>query len=149
MDYLKKSFSVAVSNPRYDEILWTPCVEWAGYRTRCGYGQLRFQGRLGYAHRVAWIRANGPIPAGMQVCHRCDNPSCVRLDHLFLGTAQENAQDMARKGRTGHGTLSPTEVQEIRELCASGLSQSVVGDAYGVDQTQVSHIARGTEWSWM
>jgi hypothetical protein len=56
------------------------------------------------AHRIAWELTNGPIPAGLFVCHHCDTPGCVRPDHLFLGTAQENMQDASRKDRMLHGT---------------------------------------------
>ncbi len=49
--------------------------------------------------RVSWEMHNGPIPKGLFICHRCDNPPCVRPDHLFLGTARDNQQDMRQKGR--------------------------------------------------
>jgi len=74
----------------------TPCDEWDGPRDRDGYGRLS-RGRR--AHRVAWEEANGPIPDGMCVLHRCDNPPCRRLDHLFLGTVADNNRDKALKGR--------------------------------------------------
>lgn len=54
------------------------------------------------ASRVAWELAHGPIPSGHYVCHHCDTPSCVRIDHLFLGTPKDNMADMTRKGRNYH-----------------------------------------------
>lgn len=79
------------------------CWEWSGARFPRGYGhvQLRVLGPPDeiYAHRAAWRFTFGPIPDGLFVCHHCDNPPCVRPDHLFLGTAQDNVHDSQRKGR--------------------------------------------------
>src|SRR5690606_18431715 len=77
------------------------CWEWGGYVDKqSGYGKLAMRpGPPTGAHRVSWQLHNGPIPEGMWVLHSCDNPKCVRPDHLFLGTPLDNSRDMVSKGR--------------------------------------------------
>ena len=90
------------------------CWLWMGTQDR--YGQFRIGGRNGHqvgAHRVAWMLANGLIPMGVHVLHRCDIPTCVNPSHLFLGTRKDNMQDAARKGRLGPQS-------QKRKICARG-----------------------------
>lgn len=75
------------------------CVVWTGSTVYGGYGQIWVQGRKVRAHRYVWERANGPISRGLVVRHKCDNPPCVRLDHLEIGTLKDNTQDMIARGR--------------------------------------------------
>lgn len=75
------------------------CFIWIGAASELGYGRFRFNGTVQGAHRVSWQLANGPIPDGMHVLHRCDVPSCVRPEHLFIGTDLDNVRDMHAKGR--------------------------------------------------
>lgn len=83
------------------------CWEWQLHRTPNGYGQVKAHGRTTTAHRVAWELTYGPIPDGLFVCHHCDNRTCCRPDHLFLGTCQDNHDDAKRKGRTLTGDRHP------------------------------------------
>lgn len=84
------------------------CWEWNRGRNRDGYGRLswsyglvqKFGGERA-AHRIAWILTHGPIPRGMLVLHKCDNPPCINPDHLMLGTELTNMQDKIHKGRGG------------------------------------------------
>lgn len=78
----------------------TPCIEWEGQRLKDGYGVIRAGVNRGRrAHVVSWEMENGPVPDGLNVLHRCDNPPCYQVDHLFVGTQAENVADMIAKGR--------------------------------------------------
>ena len=82
----------------------TGCAEFTGYRNEHGYGVIRGEnGKIVLAHRAAWTVRNGEVPDGLCVCHKCDNPSCCNVEHLFLGTRLENMRDRDRKGRTLKG----------------------------------------------
>lgn len=80
------------------------CWLWTGATTGKGWhGRFSVDGRLTMAHRYSWEMANGPVPDGMKVLHRCDVPACVRPIHLFLGMQADNMRDAGRKGRIGTG----------------------------------------------
>ncbi len=138
------------------------CWNWTGATGSFGHGVVRIATVLYKAHRVSWTWANGPIPEGLCVCHRCDNPRCVRPDHLFLGTKQDNSSDMARKGRAGSvvhpervprgeasGTakLTAQAVREIRRLYAAGAAnQYELAARFGVSQPAIGMIVRRRNW---
>lgn len=127
------------------------CWVWTGAKTY-GYGVLGIDSRNRRAHRVSFELANGPIPAGLFVCHRCDNPPCVRPDHLFLGTNRDNSQDKIAKGRQPYGSevhtakLRETQVVEIRLALIAGVQGATLARQYGVSESTLHYIKHGKRW---
>ena len=77
----------------------TGCLNWTAFKLPAGYGTINIGGTHRLAHRVSYQMCYGVDPKQLLVCHKCDNPSCVNPQHLFLGTHKDNTQDMIRKGR--------------------------------------------------
>jgi hypothetical protein len=75
------------------------CWHYCGARNQFGYGRMTYRGRLQVAHRLSYEAFVGPIPAGLSVLHRCDNPACINPEHLWLGTYSDNRRDCVTKGR--------------------------------------------------
>jgi len=125
------------------------CWEWTAKRKENGYGDFapgtRSSDRHVYAHRYSYELHYGPIPDGHQVCHRCDNPPCVRPDHLFLGTHRDNMDDMIAKGRQAHALLTPKQAADVRIEHARGPRGigSALARRYGVSKHVISRIATG------
>jgi hypothetical protein len=138
------------------------CWLWTGTVTPDGYGHLvltsnNIQHRT-YArvHRFSWELHFGPIPDGLHVCHHCDNPGCVRPDHLFLGTNLMNVRDSARKGRhrnpdnrgSKHGMSKLTEAT-VKEIKTLGKAYGVgrLAARFNVSAGAISMILSGQRWA--
>ena len=130
------------------------CWEWTAHRTPLGYGRFNTgDDFIEGAHRMAWRLSNGPIPAGTEICHHCDNPPCVNPEHLFLGSHADNMGDAARKKRlpgnrtrlTPGAKITPAMAQEIRALRGTA-PYRVIGARYGIGASQVCQIMLGRQW---
>lgn len=134
------------------------CWEWVGTKNPKGYGHIEINGKEVRAHRFSWEIHNGPIPEGLCVLHKCDNPGCVNPAHLFLGTYADNAQDMIAKGRdnkargeaSGNAKLTEQDVREIHALLkCCYLSRQTIGEMFGVTRAAVGAIKTGKNWGWL
>lgn len=139
------------------------CWLWRGATTHGGYGVIgkgrATEGNI-RAHVLSYELTHGEIPEGLEVCHTCDNPPCVRPDHLFLGTQKDNVLDAISKGRQinppikrgeDHGMvkLTTTQVLQIREELKAGNRQTDIAEHYNVTQAAISLIKLGKKWAWL
>lgn len=148
-----KGFQPRPLRERFDEKVDRSgeCWIWKGAHDAAGYGDM---GRDGRAHRVSYALAFGPIPPGMWVLHRCDNPPCVRPEHLFLGTHQDNMDDMNTKGRNAQprgeahsaAKLSDLVVREMRQARARGEGLRAIARRIGISHQAAGAAIHGKTW---
>lgn len=137
----------------------TGCWIWDGYGFSGRYGSFNMGGRGmdEMAHRASWKLNKGPIPPGMDVCHKCDVPRCVNPEHLFIGSRSDNLKDMVSKKRAGNHQrldgkpnkrfiLTVEQVQEIRALYPAGGSYAKLGKRYGVSAITISRVVSGERY---
>ncbi len=148
--------------PSLQERLWSKvdktesCWLWTGWTAKAGYGFIKDDGRDRPAHVVSFEMAKGTVPRGLKVLHRCDTPSCVNPEHLFLGTSTDNSRDMTSKGRQafgekqGNAKLTREDVKSIRRrYLAGGIRQNILASEYGVSRTTIYDVTKGKSWKWL
>lgn len=135
------------------------CWLWMGAHGLHGHGQIYIGSvtNLTSAHRISWLLHHGPIPDGLSVLHRCDNPPCVNPEHLFLGTQKDNMQDAIEKGRfkflaprrgpsNNKAKLTWTQVADIRSAYIGGVTLSQLSRDYSMARATLRRIVRGDGW---
>lgn len=126
------------------------CWLWTGAISQHGYGRFSGEGRkTTQAHRWAYQKYKGDIPAGMSLCHKCDNPSCVNPNHLFIGTRADNAADMVAKNRQPKGQQKATHKlteEQVRTIYSETGSHRALAAKYNVSHRLIGGIKKGERW---
>lgn len=137
------------------------CWEWTGYINPNGYGEINLGKRgqgISSAHRQSWVIHNGEIPEGLSTLHKCDNRRCVNPEHLFLGTHQDNMDDMHMKSRgftpfkkfkgMSHPAhiLTDDSVKQIRSKFEVGVKLKQLATEYGVTFQNIHMIVKRKTW---
>lgn len=138
------------------------CWTWLARVNDRGYGQIRNGASMWLAHRVSWVLHFGPIPGDLHVLHHCDNPPCVRPDHLWTGTDADNCADKVRKGRQHTGPypmrdvckgerhylakLAANDVCDIRAKVAAGSTQTALATEHGVSVSTIAQLVHRRSW---
>lgn len=123
------------------------CWNWVGSITQKGYGSIRPTGITRMAHRYSWYLAYGSLDKRTFVCHKCDNPRCVNPRHLFLGTAQDNTDDMIRKNRQKWYTRRKLSDAQIHQIRAVRGKHAVLAKKFNVNQSTISRILNNKIWA--
>lgn len=129
------------------------CWNWIGAIKKDGYGQFSLSSEKSFlAHRFSWILNNGDIPKTLCILHKCDNKKCVNPKHLFIGTNQDNSNDMCKKGRQSRGenALAKLTIEQVRSIRKEYIPRKVscyfLASKYGVVPKTIHNIITKTRW---
>lgn len=129
------------------------CWLYSGYLNKDGYAPVKFHSKMTTAHRLSWTLANGPIGGGLYCLHRCDIRTCVNPQHLFLGTARDNALDARAKGRNTRGSLHSKailvedDIPDIFTLRAAGWTYLEIANHFRVSRDLIWRVLHGQRWA--
>lgn len=126
----------------------TGCLEWTGKLKTSGYGFLSIKRKVVSAHRLAWELVHGAIPADQVVCHSCDNPKCIEVSHLWLGTQADNIRDMDIKGRANRRIGRKLTNEITAAILADDRPRKIISAEYGISPQLVGHIKQGRKPSY-
>jgi len=134
-------------------IINNECYEWQGALDKDNYGVIWFNNKSWRVHRLIWVIYNGNIPKEMCICHKCDNPKCININHLFIGTTQENTKDRDNKNRQAKWDkhiftkLNPIQIKEIKKLhFEDGISYRKLAEKYNVCYATIREATIGRNW---
>ena len=125
-----------------------------------GYVRVMYNGKHQRLHRVLYELKFGEIPKGMVIRHKCDDPKCCNIEHLEIGTHQENMNDMKTRNRSCKGKknikiqgilnhASKLNEQQVREIYLSNLGSQKLAKMYNVSKTNILYIKRKKQWEWL
>lgn len=124
------------------------CWEWGGYKDKDGYGKLRVGKTNRSAHRISWELHHGEIPPSLFVLHKCNNPSCVRPDHLYVGDQFDNMRDRTVSGNAPRGESHPNckfSSEVVSAVRSAGGTYRQISRIFGISESQVGNIKRGSQ----
>lgn len=133
----------------------TPCWEYTRRLDTSGYGAITYNGKQLKVHRASYLEYFGDIPQGFLVCHKCDNPKCFNPEHLFLGTSQDNMDDMVKKGRSAYGEnagrtkLTTDQVKYILNYDFKFGDKTRLAKEFGITLTSIRYILQGKNWKYL
>jgi len=120
-------------------LVYSGCIEWQGSKSD-DYSQVWYQKKSWSVHRLVWTLEKGEIPDGLCVCHKCDNRKCINIEHLFLGTHQDNMRDKIQKGRGGN-KIKGRILENVINLIEQGFTYSSIAKAFLCARCTISAIA--------
>lgn len=130
------------------------CWIWTGAKRPSGHGNFTWDGKVGRPHRMAWKMIMGSLPKWTDygdpiLCHKCDDPACVRPKHLYIGTQQQNMRDVLIRGNPKRTKLTPSKVKEMRQLHAEGVTNKDIAYRFDVHEMVAYRVTTRRTWNFI